>query len=482
MNNKKLIWVFITALMGGIIGGSTISYFMKTETPQPAAQPAPVQLTSFPEHLIEHPDFITTSTLVTPAVVHIKTVGNTNTEKMQKELPNFDPFRDFFELHPMPQGPQTGFGSGVILSSNGYIVTNNHVIEGADKIEVTLNDKKTYNATVIGTDPSTDLALLKIEATNLAFLNWGNSDAVQVGEWVLAVGNPFNLTSTVTAGIISAKARDIEILKRNSVESFLQTDAAVNPGNSGGALVNVKGELIGINTAIASATGSYTGYSFAVPSDLAKKVISDLMKYGSVKRGYLGISIRNLDGPLAEEEGLKISEGVYVQGFAENSAGDAAGIKKGDVIIKVDNTIVKSIPELQEQISRHLPGDKVTLLVNRKGDIKTFAVTLRDGKGRTNITADVEDDVTEMFGANFEVAPKKELSSLSIQNGVKVSKIMAGKLREAGMREGFIITKIADIMVKTPKEVIGLLKSKKGGILIEGFYPNGQKAYYGVGL
>jgi Do/DeqQ family serine protease len=322
-------------------------------------------------------DFSTAAELSVTAVVHVKTLTTRN-NSMGGQY--FDPFQ-FFWGQPAPQQmpQQQSAGSGVIISDDGYIVTNNHVIENADEVNITLDNKQTYTAKVVGTDPSTDLALLKVDAKGLPFMRWGNSDQVKVGEWVLAVGNPFNLTSTVTAGIVSAKARNINILpsQKFPIESFIQTDAAVNPGNSGGALVNATGELIGINTAIASTTGSYAGYSFAVPVNIVRKVVLDLVEFGTVQRGFIGVSIREIDSDFAKEKSIKSLSGVYVNGLTEEGAAKRAGIREGDVIVSVNGTSIKSSPELQEQVSRYRPGDQIDVTIVRDGEEKTIAVIVK---------------------------------------------------------------------------------------------------------
>jgi Do/DeqQ family serine protease len=337
-------------------------------------------------------NFTNAAQVVTPAVVHIKVTGSN--ESVQNEdgesQEQFDPL-EFFRKHGFnmpPSGQSMKAGSGVILSDDGYIVTNNHVIDGGGTIEVVLNNKKSYKGTLIGSDPNFDIALVKIDPKEkLPFVSYGNSDDIKVGEWVLAVGNPFNLTSTVTAGIVSAKARNIRLINGSSpVEAFIQTDAAVNPGNSGGALVNTKGELVGINTAIASQTGNYEGYSFAVPVNIVKKVIDDLHKYGKVQRGYLGIQISDVDSKKAEENDLKELKGVFVEKANDGSSASEAGIRKGDVILKVDNIEINSVSELQEQISRRKPGDKVTITYLRDNVVKTTDVILKNEAGNTKIT------------------------------------------------------------------------------------------------
>lgn len=483
---KKFAALFFAALLGGGIAALLMLTFGKTDTKVAYVTPASqAKLTNFPNEIVAHPNFITASAVATPAVVHIKTKS---APKQPKQGRSNDPFFEFFgdrgmEFFNMPRGPVAGAGSGVIVSEDGYILTNNHVIDNADEIEVVLNNRKSYNGRIIGTDPSTDLAVVKIEERNLPFLPYGNSDNVQVGEWVLAVGNPFNLTSTVTAGIVSAKARNIGILSRgmsNSVESFIQTDAAVNPGNSGGALVNVKGELIGINTAIATETGSFSGYSFAIPVNLASKIADDILKFGSVQRGYLGVSIQDLNAEIADKEGIKLNEGVFVADFAAQSAAEKAGIKKGDVIVKVDNEDVKSVPQLQEYISRKRPGDEVNVTVNRNGNEKMFVVKLKGLDVESTVATKPKDQSADLLGADLEIAPKKELSSLNLTHGVKVKSLKSGKLRETGIREGFIITKVDREAVKSPKDVIDRIQNRRDGVLIEGYYPNGQRALYAI--
>lgn len=415
------------------------------------------------------------------AVVHVTTETTVTVR---------DPMADFFWGYRAPQMQQQrqGAGSGVIISSDGFIVTNNHVIEGADKIEVHMNDRRVLEAKVIGRDPSTDIAVIKVEAENLATLPYGNSDDVRVGEWVLAVGNPMNLTSTVTAGIVSAKARNINLLQYDPgrdifpIESFIQTDAAVNPGNSGGALVNATGELIGINSAIASTTGSYTGYSFAIPVNIVKKVTRDLVEFGSVQRAYLGVSIRDLDTKLAEELDMDRPRGVYVNGTTEGGAAEKAGVVKGDVIVKVGNIEVNGVPQLQEQIGKFQPGDRVPVTVLRGGTERVMEMTLRGKEGAVAVSTTRPNANLGALGAELRTATTDELKALKIGNGVKVVSVNGGKFRSTGIREGFIITHIDQEPMGSPADVERVLTGKRGGVLVEGVYPNGLKAYYGLGL
>lgn len=436
-------------------------------------------------------DFTKVSKTVTDAVVHIRSSQKIQARQRQ-QLP--DPFRDFFgeEFYDRffgPQSPQQrqqqprrrmGSGSGVIINEKGYVITNNHVVVNADQIQVTLHDNRSYEADVVGTDPTTDLALLKVNETGLSTLPLVNSDNVEVGEWVLAVGNPFNLTSTVTAGIVSAKARSINILREQyAVESFIQTDAAINPGNSGGALVNLQGGLIGINTAIASPTGSYSGYGFAVPSNIVNKVIEDLLKYGEVQRGYLGVTIRNLTAELADQENIDRTEGVYIDSVMSNSAADKAGLRAGDVVVQVDGNEVTKASELQAQIATHRPGDEVNLRVYRNNNMKNLEVELKNREGTVGTVAKVHSELSSKLGAEFSTVSEETAEKLKIDGGVRVVRLYAGKLtRQTQMREGFIITKVNDKQVDSVDEFAEIVKNKKGGVYLEGVYPNVEGTYY----
>ena len=391
-----------------------------------------------------------------------------------------NPFFD--ELFGMrrQQQPQIarGFGSGVILSEDGFIVTNNHVIDGAQNIKVILNDNREFEAHLIGADPSTDIAVLKIEAKNLSFITVGNSDDLRIGEWVLAVGNPFNLTSTVTAGIISAMGRNLRINQDQlAIESFIQTDAAVNPGNSGGALVNQKGQLVGINTAIASRTGSYTGYSFAVPVTIVKKIVADLMEFGEVQRALIGVNISDVNAEIAKELKLENVEGVHIIGVPENGAAHEAGIKIDDVIINVGGDKVKTSAELQEKISQYRPGDNIKIILIRDQEKKQFTVTLRNKHGDTEIVK----DNTVVLGAEFVQIGNSEKQSLEIESGIKITNIVKGKLKEAGLKKGYIITNVNKNPIYEVADFKREVENASGGILIEGVYPNGELAYYVFG-
>jgi len=426
-------------------------------------------------------DFVAAAERSVNSVVHVKTEIKT--------APTYDPWADFFGYHQNPR-TQMASGSGVIISSDGYIVTNNHVIDGAEKIQVTLNNNKTYDATLVGKDPSTDIAVLKIDESNLPAAQWGNSDLVRVGQWVLAVGNPFELTSTVTAGIVSAKGRNINLIGDGNsqdilpVESFIQTDAAVNPGNSGGALVNTNGELIGINTAIASKTGSYAGYSFAVPASIAQKVAIDIIEFGNVQRGFLGVQISNVTEEQAKEAGLPAVAGVYVNALNDQGAAQIAGVEVGDIILQVSGIQVNTVPQLQEQISKYRPGNKVALVIWRGGKEKNIEVELKNKEGGTEIrdSESLAAASISSLGAEFVAPTESECKALRIQGGAKVASMTTGKLRGAGVKNGFIITKVDGTLVNSPEDLTAILKQKTGGILLEGVYPNGTRAYYGFGL
>lgn len=423
-------------------------------------------------------DFTAAASASVDAVVHVKT--------QTAQAVRLNPWLEMLGYGAAPSIAQ-GSGSGVIVAADGFIVTNNHVIDGADAIEVSLNDNRIYSASVVGTDPATDLALLKISADEpLPIIPFGNSEEMEVGEWVLAVGNPFDLTSTVTAGIVSAKARNINILRGDArrdifpIESFIQTDAAVNPGNSGGALVNAAGELVGINTAIASKTGSYSGYSFAVPSSIVRKVSEDLMAYGRVQRAFLGVRVGEVDQAIANELGLDRIEGVYVANVTDAGGAEAAGMQPGDIILEIEGMAVNSLPELQENVSKYRPGEHVEVLCLRGGQLKSVNIELRDAAGSTRIVDRSEAEWFEALGARLSSVASESDSDEAIGHGVEVTDIRQGRFLEAGIREGFLITRIDGRMVTTPEEVISAFANAQGGVLVEGVYRNGKRAYYGV--
>ncbi len=445
-------------------------------------------------------DFHETASNVLEGVVHIKStqlINQGNSTYQYRSIP--DPFREFFgpqmerqfffpnrnKLEDEKIPNRVGSGSGVIISDDGYIVTNNHVVADSDDIEITLHDNRTYKAIVIGTDPSTDLALLKIKEKDLPTVPFTNSSDVKIGQWVMAVGNPMGLNSTVTAGIISAKGRNINILKdKYAVENFIQTDAAINPGNSGGALVNLNGGLIGINTAIASPTGSFAGYGFAVPSDIVEKVITDLMEYGTVQRGVLGVMIRTLDSNLTKDKSIDISKGVYVDSLMANSAAGEAGIKVGDVIIKVNDEKVSTSPELQGVIAQYRPGEEIDIYIYRDGreEIKKVKLNSRDGLN-SEMSKD-QSQLLKMLGAQMQELDDQDLKELNIKSGVKVEKIVSGKIRKhTQMREGFVITHVNNKSVKNLSDLLDKIEDLEGGIMIEGIYSDiPGKYYYALGL
>ena len=462
-----------------------INFNQENNTVQPAipvAQPAigeeyrlpPIHQTSFAAP--QCTDFTKAAEKSVNAVVHIKTEMRVKNHTYDDF---FGPFRDYFG-NPHRSNTYVAFGSGVIISTDGYIVTNNHVVEGADKITVTFNNKKELEATLIGNDPSTDLALIKVEDNNLVNLTYGNSDELKVGEWVLAVGNPFNLTSTVTAGIVSAKARNINILgSRSAVESFIQTDAAINRGNSGGALVNAEGELVGINAAIASHTGVYEGYSFAIPVNIVSKVMGDLKKYGKIQRAYIGVQITDINAEFAEKLGLDEVRGVYVAGVVEDGGADEAGIKEGDVIMSINQRPTNSLSELMGTVAQHSPGDVLTIVVNRDDQLITSNVTLKNQNNNTSLVKSGDSFFNGLLGATLKQVSRSEASDLYISNGLKVIDISDGILRRGGITEDFIITEINGNEINSQNSLEMALRSTRGNsVRLKGVYPNGTKVSY----
>lgn len=434
-----------------------------------------------------------------PSVVHILSTKNSKVQTVEVES---DPFSDFFSdpfgFFGNPQGnggkqkrsvrtpKQQGSGSGVIISADGYIVTNNHVVADADELTVTLNDNKEYSARIIGTDKTTDLALIKIEGKNFPAITIANSEDIKVGEWVLAVGNPFNLTNTVTAGIVSAKGRS---LYRNGVESFIQTDAAINPGNSGGALVNTRGELIGINAMLYSQTGSFSGYGFAIPTSIMNKVVDDLKTYGTVQRAVVGIQgsdVKNyVDGQKEQGKDIDLGtmEGIYVAKVAEESAAEEAGLKEGDVIIAIDGKEMTKMADMQEYLAKKRPGDKVTVTYLRDKKKATKSLTLKNEQGNTQVVKKADLDV---LGGNFRSITDAQKQQLNIGYGLEVLKVNSGKLKNAGITKGFIIQRVNDNAVKTIEDLQNIVKdastSKDPVLYIQGVYPTGKKAYFAVPL
>ncbi len=387
----------------------------------------------------------------------------------------------FYGDHYSKPREVSGYGSGVIISADGYIITNNHVIEGAESVDVTLNDKRTFTARVTGRDPSTDIALLKIKADDLPFIRYGDSDQLKLGEWVLAIGNPFNLTSTVTAGIVSAKGRNLNLLEgAYRIESFIQTDAALNMGNSGGALVNTKGLLVGITSAIISPSGAYAGNSFAIPVTIVKKVIDDLKVYGEVQRAIIGVNIRDLNSEDAEKQDLAQVTGILVTGIIKEGAAEEAGLRENDVIIKFDGNTVRSTSELQEQVGKHRPGDKATVTFLRNGKEKTVPIVLKNVAGNTNIVK-TEPESGLIFGARLETLGEAEKKDLNIDSGVKVAELNEGKLKELGIKKGYIILSVNGKKVRNASEVRQFTNNESSLKSIGGVQTNGTLFSYQFG-
>lgn len=499
MNKKQFfIGIILASLIGGIVALAGAGFLMQPQNANSfdeKQQASFVNLLSGDDFTI--PDginFVASAEVVTPAVVHI-TSQISFTQSQGRG--NSDPLQEFFGL-PSPDGnnqraPQgMSSGSGVIISPDGYIVTNNHVVENATKVDISLDNNKRYVAKVIGTDPTTDLALLKIEGNNLPFVKFGDSDQTKIGEWVLAVGNPFNLNSTVTAGIISAKARNINILQDENnmqIESFLQTDAVVNPGNSGGALVNLAGELIGINTAIATRTGTFSGYSFAVPSTLVKKVMDDLMKYGTVQRGLLGVTIQSVSPELGAylNKDFGVDQGVYVSGVNENSGGAEAGLKEGDIIVGVDGKSTKNVSNLQEMVARKRPGDQVEVEYLRDGKTYKTKATLKNFDGDTKIVKKEAPKTYEFGGMVFEGLKSQLKEALRLDGGAMISVVGESEWKDAGARPGFIITSIISdegrIRIKSVEQLLEVLNDKSGeDVVVLGMFQDGTEYYFEVEL
>jgi serine protease Do len=480
---KRLVGIFAIAVFGGLAALSLNHYFFDGSNKDKSFEERQRVHFAKQELVTDQPgvDFVTVSAKATPTVVHIKT---TMQAASSSNIPDgMDPFGFFNDPRFQQKRPQQASGSGVIITDDGYIATNNHVIENADKIEVVLDDKRSYVAELVGRDPETDLALLKIEEKQLQFLSFGNSDEVKVGQWVIAVGNPFNLTSTVTAGIVSAKGRNINLLRQNSeyaIENFIQTDAAVNPGNSGGALVNTSGELVGINTAIASQTGSYAGYSFAVPVNIVKKILDDLLKYGEVKRAILGVRIQDITAELAEEKGIKDIQGVFIPEVIKDGAAEKAGIKSGDIILQIDETKVNKASDLQEHISKFHPGDKVTVGLIRDGKNIEKSVTLLSREGKNEFSTSIAREEKTILGGTLENVSRDEKMDLKIRNGVRIKKLVKGPLKDKNIPEGYIITKIDKQPVSTTQEVMNVLEKKQGSVLLDGVLPNGDEESFAI--
>ncbi len=469
------LFIIIVAFVGAVAGSLvTLSLVERTVPYQSIEERQKARLANYlpdSSHRALVPpglNFQAAAKMVTPAVVHIRATYGAGD----------------FSLNPLEHylsGPTHSSGSGVIISDDGYIVTNHHVIEDATNIEVVMNNNQRFYAKVVGKDHTTDLALLKIKSRDLPFVKYGDSDAITTGEWVLAVGNPFDLNSTVTAGIVSAKARNIDILHdRNhlEVESFIQTDAAVNPGNSGGALVNLQGELIGINSAIATSTGSYSGYSFAIPVSLVKKIMDDLMLYGKVQRGLLGIQIDNVNAQLAESHGLNRVQGVFVTRVNAGSAALESGIEVGDVIVAINEHDVNSVSELQEWVARNRPGETISVDFIREGVARQVKAVLKNYSGSEEL--EKPEVLWELEGATFEDIPYHALNRLNIDGGVLLTEVRAGAWEKSGIKNRFIITHIDKVSIDNVEDLNRVLAIKEGGMLVEGLYENGERGVFGV--
>ncbi|MEO1654545.1 MAG: Do family serine endopeptidase, partial [Bacteroidota bacterium] len=473
--------LMIASLMGGGIALLGAGYFFSKKSyhsiEERQQQNYTVNYEDVSAIVPEGLNFLQAAELVRPAVVHIKIAYQKRISRTSKDYYE-DMFRNFHgERGPGLSSPRQSTGSGVIISDDGYIVTNYHVIDNASKIEVVLNDRRSYVANLVGSDKTTDLALLKIQGDSFPFVRYGDSEHVKVGEWVLAVGNPFDLTSTVTAGIVSAKSRSINLLKdKYAIEAFIQTDAAVNPGNSGGALVNLRGELIGVNTAIATNTGYYAGYSFAIPISIVRKVMDDLKNYGSTQRALLGVRILEVDAKLAKEKKLGNTNGVYIKSLNKNGAAQQAGLQPGDVIHAIDSYPVNSGAELQKVIALHRPGDEVKVGFTRNGKKRDISVVLRDEQGSIKKQKNGLFNQVQIFGAVLHIPSFVQKQRLGISAGVQVSALKPGKFMEAGLKTGFIITQIDRKEVKNPSELKEILENFQGTLTLNGFYPNGQKA------
>ena len=477
---KGILIMLLSALAGGLTSYAVVNNVL------PRKSGGNVQITSdgamFRTVNLSHdnwPDFTYAAESAVDAVVYVKVVS---TQTMQQAPSSI---LDFFFGFPQQGAPQqrekVGSGSGVIIRQDGYIVTNNHVIEGATKIEVTLNNNQTYQATLVGTDPATDIALLKIEAEGLPVIPFGDSDKLRLGEWVIAIGSPYDLRSTITAGIVSAKGRSMpNYTGEFKIESFIQTDAAVNPGNSGGALVDKAGNLVGINTAIISQTGSYTGYSFAVPVNIVKKIVFDLMDYGRVQRAVLGITMQEIDDKIAEELKLSSRKGVYIVEVSKSGAADAAGLKAGDVLIAIDSIAITNAASVQEIVSRFSPDETAEVTIIRDGKEITKTVVFK-GTAQENGTESSDGSVA-FYGSYIKEASKDTLEKLGIRSGVEIVDLGPGKLMDAGATEGFVIQYVNDQPVKTPQEVLDLVKKSKRIVSVEGKTPSGRTSYFAFGV
>ena len=477
---RGILITLLSALAGGLTAYAVVKMVLPeqgTEIVQTTMDGARFRTVSLTQD--NWPDFTYAAESAVDAVVYVKVSATQTMQQAPSSI--FDFFFGFPQQGAPQQREKVGSGSGVIIREDGYIVTNNHVIEGATKIEVTLNNNQTYQATLVGTDPATDVALVKIEANGLPVVPFGDSDKLRLGEWVIAIGSPYDLRSTITAGIVSAKGRSMPNYSGEfKIESFIQTDAAVNPGNSGGALVDKAGNLVGINTAIISQTGSYAGYSFAVPVNIVKKIVYDLMDYGSVQRAVLGITMQEIDDKIADELKLSSRNGVYIVEVSKSGAADKAGIKAGDVLIAIDSTMLTNSASVQEAVSRFSPGDEAVVTVIRDGKQKNLDVKFK-GTAKENGTKS-DDGSVAFYGSSIKAASEETLAKLGIKNGVEIVELGPGKLMEAGATEGFVIQYVNDHPVKTPEDIIEIVKKSKRTVFIEGMTPSGRTGYFGFGV
>ena len=476
---RGILIALLSSVVAGLTAFAVVKYAMYNQNPTVVQVDEGARFRTVNLSEDNWPDFTYAAESAVDAVVYVRVKA---TETAQ-EVPgsSFDFFFGMPQQGTPKQRERVGSGSGVIIREDGYIVTNNHVIEGATEIEVTLNNNEKYSAVLVGTDPATDVALLKVDAKGLPFIPFADSDKLRLGEWVIAIGSPYDLRSTITAGIVSAKGRSMPNYSGEfKIESFIQTDAAVNPGNSGGALVDKAGRLVGINTAIISQTGSYSGYSFAVPSNIVKKIVYDLIDFGSVKRAMLGITMQPIDDKIADELKLSSRNGVYIVEVLKNSAADKAGLAKGDVIVAVDSVKITTPSSVQEVVSRFSPGDKAKVTVIRDGKEKTLEVVFK-GTAQENGTV-AEDGSVAFYGSSLKEADKETLAKFGLKNGVQITELGAGKLKDAGAVEGFIILYVNDQPVKSPQEVVDIVKKSKRSVFVEGITPSGRTGYFGFGV
>ena len=476
---RGILMMLLSAVAGGLTAFAVVSSVRNQQTTMVQGQGDAPQFRTVSLANNDYPDFTYAAETCVDAVVYVKVSSTQTIQQAPGSI--FDFFFGFPQQGVPQQRERTGSGSGVIITQDGYIVTNNHVIDGATKIEITLNSNQTYPATLIGTDPATDVALLKIDATGLPFIPFADSDKLRLGEWVIAIGSPYDLRSTITAGIVSAKGRSMpNYTGEFKIESFIQTDAAVNPGNSGGALVDKAGNLVGINTAIISQTGSYTGYSFAVPSNIVKKIVYDLMDFGSVKRAVLGITMQPIDDKIASDLKLSSLNGVYIVEVSKSGAADIAGLKTGDVLVAIDSINITTPSSVQEAVSRFSPGDKAEITVIRAGkELKVdviFKGTAQENGAKTG------DGAVAFYGSSIKEASKETLDRMGLKSGVEIVEVGPGKLMDAGVTEGFIILYVNDQPVKKPKDVIDIVKKSKRTVVVEGVTSAGRAAYFAFGI